>query len=140
MRAADRQRAYRDRQRGSPPREPADDPLNRARRKQRRREPLTDEEAARDVDNRYGLAFKEYFLFLGAIEPKKNISRLVEAYAASGSTRPLILVGGLGWLYEQDVEMLARTSEEYAQGTGGHFRIGLGSTPNSSRSRVRRSA
>ena len=29
-----------------------------------------------------------------------------------------------------DVEMLARTSEEYAQGTGGHFRIGLGSTPN----------
>lgn len=67
---------------------------------------VSDEEAARDVDNRYGLAFKEYFLFLGAIEPKKNISRLVEAYAASGSTRPLILVGGLGWLYEQDVEML----------------------------------
>lgn len=67
---------------------------------------VSDEEAARDVDNRYGLAFKEYFLFLGAIEPKKNISRLVEAYAASGSTRPLVLVGGLGWQYKQDLETL----------------------------------
>lgn len=66
----------------------------------------SDEEVARDIDNRYGLDFKEYFLFLGAVEPKKNISRLVEAYAASGSTRPLVLVGGLGWQYEQDLETL----------------------------------
>lgn len=66
----------------------------------------SDEEAARDVENRYGLSFRDYFLFLGAVEPKKNISRLVEAYAASGSTRPLILVGGLGWQYEQDLETL----------------------------------
>lgn len=67
---------------------------------------VSDEDAARDVEYRYGLAFKEYFLFLGAIEPKKNISRLVEAYAASGSTRQLVLVGGLGWQYKQDLETL----------------------------------
>lgn len=66
----------------------------------------SDEDAARDVENRYGLSFRDYFLFLGAVEPKKNISRLVEAYAASGSTRPLVLVGGLGWQYEQDLETL----------------------------------
>lgn len=29
-----------------------------------------------------------------------------------------------------DVDMLARTAQEYAKGTGGHFRLGLGSTPN----------
>lgn len=67
---------------------------------------ISDEEAARDIDHRYGLNFKEYFLFLGAVEPKKNISRMVEAYAASGSTRPLVLVGGLGWQYDQDLETL----------------------------------
>jgi glycosyltransferase involved in cell wall biosynthesis len=66
----------------------------------------SDDVVARDIENRYGLAFKEYFLFLGAVEPKKNISRLVEAYAASGSTRPLILVGGLGWQYDKDLETL----------------------------------
>ncbi|MGO4171789.1 glycosyltransferase family 4 protein [Bosea sp. TAF32] len=66
----------------------------------------SDEDAARDVENRYGLSFRDYFLFLGAVEPKKNISRLVEAYATSGSTRPLVLVGGLGWQYEQDLETL----------------------------------
>jgi glycosyltransferase involved in cell wall biosynthesis len=67
---------------------------------------ISDHEAAQDIDNRYGLEFKDYFLFLGAVEPKKNISRLVEAYAASGSKRPLVLVGGLGWQYEQDLETL----------------------------------
>lgn len=67
---------------------------------------VPDEDVARDVEHRYGLAFKEYFLFVGAIEPKKNISRLVEAYAGSGSMRPLVLVGGLGWQYKQDIETI----------------------------------
>lgn len=49
---------------------------------------ISDDDAARDIGNRYGLNFKEYFLFLGAVEPKKNISRMVEAFAASGTTRP----------------------------------------------------
>lgn len=66
----------------------------------------SDEQAAQDIENRYGLGFKEYFLFLGAVEPKKNISRMVEAYAASGAARPLVLVGGLGWQYDQDLETL----------------------------------
>lgn len=69
-------------------------------------EAISDDDVARDIENRYGLAFKDYFLFLGAVEPKKNISRMVEAYAASGSPRPLVLVGGLGWQYDRDVETL----------------------------------
>ncbi|WP_439493703.1 glycosyltransferase family 4 protein [Bosea sp. (in: a-proteobacteria)] len=66
----------------------------------------TDDEVARDIENRYGLGFREYFLFLGAVEPKKNISRIVEAFASSGTPHPLVLVGGLGWQYERDVEAI----------------------------------
>ncbi len=31
---------------------------------------------------------------------------MVEAFAASGTKRPLVLVGGLGWQYDRDVETL----------------------------------
>jgi len=67
---------------------------------------VEDDLIANEIEHRYGLGFKEYFLFLGAIEPKKNISRMVEAFAASGTTRPLVLAGGLGWQYKQDLETL----------------------------------
>jgi glycosyltransferase involved in cell wall biosynthesis len=58
----------------------------------------------------FGLEWGEYFLFLGAIEPKKNIGRLIEAHLASGSPRPLVICGRQAWnthaelglLYEDD--------------------------------------
>lgn len=37
------------------------------------------------------------FLYCGAIEPRKNLVRLCRAYGASGSSRPLIIVGQDGW-------------------------------------------
>ncbi len=58
---------------------------------------------------KFDLDYKEYYLFVGAIEPKKNISRLVDAYGAAGVRRPLVLAGGLGWMYERD---LARINSE----------------------------
>ena len=36
-----------------------------------------------EIAGTFGLTFGEYFLFFGAIEPKKNIGRLIEAYLAS---------------------------------------------------------
>ncbi len=44
-----------------------------------------------------GLRSREYLLFCGQIEPRKNLFRLIEAYAASGITMPLVLVGPDGW-------------------------------------------
>lgn len=64
------------------------------------------DEIANDLEQRYRVRYKEYFLFVGAIEPKKNISRMVQAYAASGTAYPLLLAGGLGWLYDRDVESI----------------------------------
>lgn len=58
----------------------------------------------------FGLESDGYFLFLGAIEPKKNVARLIDAYLSSGSRRPLVIAGKLGWSYEPVVariEMLA---------------------------------
>jgi glycosyltransferase involved in cell wall biosynthesis len=64
---------------------------------------LPEEEVARSLRNAFGLAYKNYFLFIGAIEPKKNVRRLLAGYAASGSQRPLVLAGGLGWQFDDDV-------------------------------------
>jgi glycosyltransferase involved in cell wall biosynthesis len=48
-----------------------------------------------------------YFLFCGAIEPRKNLARLVEAYRASGVAEPLVLAGPDGWRSES-INRLAR--------------------------------
>ncbi len=60
----------------------------------------------RYVEGLLGVGLREYFLFFGAIEPKKNVARLVEAYLASSVQSPLVIVGGPGWGSEQDVKLL----------------------------------
>jgi glycosyltransferase involved in cell wall biosynthesis len=66
----------------------------------------SDQVVADELRHAFRLDMKEYFLFCGAIEPKKNISRLVDAYAISGSRRPLVIAGPLGWQYDADVEKI----------------------------------
>lgn len=69
--------------------------------------PLPQEEVAAF---RSGKGLPERFvLFVGTLEPRKNIVRLVEAYARLSAPRiPLMLVGGRGWFYE---EILVRVEE-----------------------------
>lgn len=67
---------------------------------------MTDDEVASRVRNLFGLEYREYFLFCGALEPKKNISRLINAYAASGSKHPLVIAGPLGWEYQADLDRI----------------------------------
>jgi glycosyltransferase involved in cell wall biosynthesis len=52
---------------------------------------------ADEVAGIFHLDWKGYFLFFGAFEPKKNISRLIEAYLAAKTSKPLIIVGAPGW-------------------------------------------
>jgi glycosyltransferase involved in cell wall biosynthesis len=66
----------------------------------------TEEEVAFELETVFGLEWKEYWLFAGAIEPKKNVRGLLEGYQSSGSSRPLILAGGLGWQYEDDLRRI----------------------------------
>lgn len=54
----------------------------------------------------FNLKYKEYFLFFGAIEPKKNINRMLEAYLGSGVSTPLVIVGAPGWKCDEELRML----------------------------------
>jgi glycosyltransferase involved in cell wall biosynthesis len=65
------------------------------------------------VRNIFDLEWGEYFLFVGALEPKKNVARLIDAYAASGSKKPLVIAGGHGW--QNDVEMSRINDPRFSQ-------------------------
>lgn len=67
---------------------------------------MTDDEAAIIVSSAYGLDPHEYYLFCGAIEPKKNLARTLDAYAESGVRRPLIIAGSDGWLNEAELRRI----------------------------------
>lgn len=44
----------------------------------------------------------QFLLFVGTLEPRKNVTRLIEAYARLPQSRPpLYIVGGKGWLYDE---------------------------------------
>lgn len=61
---------------------------------------------AREVEGATGVGYKEYFLFWGSIEPKKNIGRMIEAYLSSGVDAPLVIVGAQAWKSEQELRLL----------------------------------
>lgn len=54
--------------------------------------------------SKYGLKSGSYVLYVGTLEPRKNITTLLRAYAClpdSLKTKyPLVLAGGIGWLME----------------------------------------
>ncbi len=66
----------------------------------------TDADVAIELEGIFDLAWKGYFLHFGAIEPKKNLGRIVEAYLASGCTTPLVVVGGRAWLDEPETALM----------------------------------
>jgi len=59
---------------------------------------------------------KGYLLYLGTLEPRKNVTTLVEAYAqfraAYGRDEKLVLVGGKGWLYDSIFERVQQLGLE----------------------------
>lgn len=63
------------------------------------------------IENIFGLKHRGYFLHFGAIEPKKNIGRLLEAYLSIGSEAPLVLTGGRGWQAQEELRLLVPDDE-----------------------------
>lgn len=62
--------------------------------------------AERQIESTFSLEWKRYFLHFGAVEPKKNLGRIVEAYLACGVQTPLVVVGGPGWLGDDELILL----------------------------------
>jgi glycosyltransferase involved in cell wall biosynthesis len=53
---------------------------------------------------------EQFLLFVGTLEPRKNLPRLIEGFAMAGlpPELPLIVVGRRGWLYEEIFATVAR--------------------------------
>ncbi len=85
--------------------------------------PVTDEEQLAEVRNRYGIKPGPYLLYIGTIQPRKNLIRLIEAFARlvgddifdypQRHELQLILGGQLGWLSDP---IVARVKELNLEG------------------------
>lgn len=54
----------------------------------------------------FDLEMKGYFLFFGAIEPKKNLGRVIQAYLEADLETPLVIVGAEAWHAERELKLL----------------------------------
>ena len=61
---------------------------------------------ASEIGGVFNLDWKRYFLFFGALEPKKNIGRLIEAYLGAQTDLPLVIVGAAGWRSQGERELI----------------------------------
>lgn len=69
--------------------------------------PLKDRSALQSILDKYGIRESGYILHVGTLEPRKNLVRLIEAYAlvrqrCGDATPPLVLVGHNGW-HSEDI-------------------------------------
>lgn len=73
--------------------------------------PVTDEQEIQRVRQTYGIK-DDYILSVGAIQPRKNLSRLVAAYSRlrrvgpEGKLPQLVLVGKCAWLYDETLRTI----------------------------------
>src|ERR1700686_541221 len=73
---------------------------------------------AEELRAAYGLEPQEYLLFYGALEPKKNVGRLIDAYMLSGASIPLVITGAGGWGNRAEAGMIEEArGKERAPGT-----------------------
>ena len=71
--------------------------------------PVKDADRLCDVRERYGTG-ERYFLYLGTLEPRKNLPRLISAYAAYAGCYQdparLVLAGAWGWGFEEILQRI----------------------------------
>lgn len=61
--------------------------------------PLPREECAAGLKAKYGVE-GPFILFVGTLEPRKNLLALVRAFSGLATNHRLVIVGAKGWLYE----------------------------------------
>jgi glycosyltransferase involved in cell wall biosynthesis len=60
---------------------------------------------------RYAIA-GDYFFYLGTLQPRKNLARVIDAFASVESKANLILAGKRGWLYDDLFDQVRRLGLE----------------------------
>ncbi len=66
----------------------------------------------------FGLKEKGYYLFFGAVDPKKNIGRIVDGYLSSQSDLPLVIVSSRDWGMSNETRMLGADGSVYGRNLG----------------------
>jgi glycosyltransferase involved in cell wall biosynthesis len=78
-------------------------------------QPIENQELLEATRRKYGLHFP-FILYVGTIEPRKNLSRLLRAYTIMrnrGVKHRLVIAGGLGWLYQDVLREIEELSAEH---------------------------
>lgn len=89
-----------------------------------------DDLIAEQLRGAYGLDLQDYLLFYGALEPKKNVRRLIDAYLLSAVDLPLVITGSLGWDNETEAKMIEELlAEGQAQSRGRIYHFEFVSVP-----------
>jgi glycosyltransferase involved in cell wall biosynthesis len=92
----------------------------------------SDDVVAEQLNGSYQLEFGNYLLFYGALEPKKNIARLIDAYMLSGADIPLVVTGAAGWGNKAEAKLLETLDAEArsrSRGSRQVFRLEYASIP-----------
>jgi glycosyltransferase involved in cell wall biosynthesis len=71
-----------------------------------------DDLVAEQLRGSFGLDLQDYLLFYGALEPKKNVGRLIDAYMLSAVDIPLVITGAVGWGNQTEAKMLEELRTE----------------------------
>jgi len=94
---------------------------------------LPQEDAEWLVSTLYNATPKSYALYLGAVEPKKNLRRLIEAFLMARLDIPLLMAGPLGWLYDEENALFALINRRFGSEVSADM---LGATPLKEPTRV----
>ncbi len=65
----------------------------------------------KDLEQKYRIK-GNYILFVGTLQPRKNIIRLIEAFSRLKNDPELVIIGKKGWLYEDILEAPRKFSVE----------------------------
>jgi glycosyltransferase involved in cell wall biosynthesis len=67
------------------------------------------------IKGMFGLEDKGYLLFFGAVDPKKNLGRIVDAYLTSNVTTPLVIVSARDWGMKEHAQILGDGDRIYGR-------------------------
>jgi glycosyltransferase involved in cell wall biosynthesis len=72
----------------------------------------SDDLVGQQLRGSFRLEPSDYLLFYGALEPKKNVARLIDAYLLSSVEIPLVITGAVGWGNKAEAKMLKDLRDE----------------------------
>lgn len=76
---------------------------------------VTDAQTITAVCQKYAIV-APYLLYLGTLQPRKNLVRLIDAYVASGVPQQLVLAGNPGWMADDIVQKAANLPNVHLPG------------------------